>query len=171
MSIYLTHKQCYTVTKNFEHCNILSVIYMIDVTRASFKPHCKLYIFLSFLLSFLFMAQRPLLGQGLPTFEASPSHSIEPLCTSDQSVTETSNKQHTIHTTDIHSTDRIRTRNPYMRAAANPRLRPCGHWDRFKTRHFREKYSHMALWKQSLIMADVKVRSRDLNSGNSPPMA
>jgi len=31
--------------------------------------------------------------------------------------------------TDINAPDGIRTRNPSKRAAANPRLRPRGHWD------------------------------------------
>jgi hypothetical protein len=34
---------------------------------------------------------------------------------------------------DIHDLGRIRTHNPSIRAAADPRLRPRGHWDR----HFR----------------------------------
>ena len=32
--------------------------------------------------------------------------------------------------TDIHAPVGIRTRNPSKRAAADPRLRPCCHWDR-----------------------------------------
>ena len=31
--------------------------------------------------------------------------------------------------TDIHAPGGIRTRSPSMRAAADPRLRPRGHWD------------------------------------------
>jgi hypothetical protein len=34
------------------------------------------------------------------------------------------------HNTNIHTPDGIRTRNPKKRAAADPRLRPLGHWDR-----------------------------------------
>ena len=33
--------------------------------------------------------------------------------------------------TDIHATSGIRTRNPSKRKAADPHLRPLGHWDRF----------------------------------------
>ena len=38
------------------------------------------------------------------------------------------NTQHS-QQTDIHVPGGIQTRNPGKRAAANPRLRPCGHWD------------------------------------------
>ena len=36
--------------------------------------------------------------------------------------------------TNIHAPGGIRTRNPSKRAAADPRLRPLGHWDRHRTR-------------------------------------
>jgi hypothetical protein len=68
--------------------------------------------------------------------EASRSHSDKPhstglLGTSDQPDAETStdNTQHS-QKTDIHASGGIRTRNPSKRAAADPRLRPRGHWDR-----------------------------------------
>ena len=32
--------------------------------------------------------------------------------------------------TDIHASGGIRTSNPSKRSAADPRLGPCGHWDR-----------------------------------------
>jgi hypothetical protein len=34
------------------------------------------------------------------------------------------------HNTNIHAPGGIRTHNPSKRAAADPRLRPRGHWDR-----------------------------------------
>jgi hypothetical protein len=34
--------------------------------------------------------------------------------------------------TDIHAPGGIRTHNPSKRAAADPRLRPRGHWDRLE---------------------------------------
>ena len=48
--------------------------------------------------------------------------------------------------TDILAPDRIRTRNPNKRAAADPRLRQLGHWDRltFSPLH---KYSRRSLSK------------------------
>jgi len=39
------------------------------------------------------------------------------------------NTQHS-QKTDIHFPGGIQTRNPSKRAAADPRLRPCGHWHR-----------------------------------------
>jgi phytoene dehydrogenase-like protein len=54
--------------------------------------------------------------------------------TGDQSDAATSTWQHK-HSqgTDIHAPSWIRTRNPSMRAAADPSLRPRGHWDRLFT--------------------------------------
>jgi len=53
------------------------------------------------------------------------------LWTSDQPDAETCTWQlTTLAETDIHDPDVIRTHNPSKRAAANPRLRPRGHWDR-----------------------------------------
>ena len=58
-------------------------------------------------------------------------HSVRPLWTSDQLVAQTSTWQHTTLTADRHPcTGKIRTRNPSKRSAADPRLRPRGHWDR-----------------------------------------
>jgi len=49
----------------------------------------------------------------------------------DQCLAETSTWQHTILTTDRHPyPGGIRTHNLSRRAAADPRLRPRGHWDR-----------------------------------------
>jgi hypothetical protein len=53
------------------------------------------------------------------------------LWTSDQPEPQTSTLQHTTLTRDnIHATGGIRIRTPTKRAAAEPRLRPRGHWDR-----------------------------------------
>ena len=38
----------------------------------------------------------------------------------------------TTQNTNIHAPGGIRTRNPSRRAAADPRLRPLGHWDRLR---------------------------------------
>jgi hypothetical protein len=81
------------------------------------------------------MAQQPLVGQGLLSFEASRSHSDTPhsaglLWTSDQPDAETlpDNTQHS-QGTEIHAAGGIRTRNRRKLTAADPRLRPRGHWD------------------------------------------
>jgi hypothetical protein len=58
-------------------------------------------------------------------------HWEELFWTSDQPDAETSTRQHTTLTkTNIHSHGRIWTRNTNKRAAADPRFRPRGHWDR-----------------------------------------
>jgi len=74
-------------------------------------------------------------GPRPPIVEASRSHSDIPqsvglLWTSDQPVSETSTWQHTTLTTDIHAPGEFRTHNIRKRAAADPRLRPRGHWER-----------------------------------------
>jgi hypothetical protein len=74
-------------------------------------------------------------GQGLLIIEASPSHSdtpqwVELLWTTDQPDAETSTRQHTILTRDIHhAPGAIRTHNPSKRTAADTRLRLCSNWD------------------------------------------
>jgi hypothetical protein len=52
---------------------------------------------------------------------------------SDQPDSETSTrkKQHS-QETDIHDQGGIRTYNPSKRAPIDPRLRPHGHWNRFR---------------------------------------
>ena len=86
-----------------------------------------------------FVAQQPLVGQGVRIIEASLSHSDAPhtvglLCTSDQPVqrpmcdiTQHPQKR------DSHVPSGIRTCNPSRRAAADPRLRPRGLCDRWET--------------------------------------
>jgi hypothetical protein len=76
-----------------------------------------------------------LVGLGILTVEASRSHSDIPrsvglLWTSDQPVAETSDNTQHSQETNIHAPGGIRTHNPSQRAAADPRLRPRGHWDR-----------------------------------------
>ena len=56
--------------------------------------------------------------------------SVGLLWTSDQPVAETSTWQHTTLRTNIHATGGIGTHNLSRRAAADPRLRPRGHWNR-----------------------------------------
>jgi len=82
------------------------------------------------------MAQQPLVSQGLLIIEALTSHSDTPHSTgllwrSDQPDAENSTRQNTTLTREeIHDPGGIRTSNPSKRAAADPRLRPCGHRSR-----------------------------------------
>jgi len=75
-------------------------------------------------------------GQGLLIIDASrshsdTSHSVGLLWKSDQPDTENPTCQHITHTKDGHPwCNRFRTRNPRKQAAADPRFRPRGHWDR-----------------------------------------
>ena len=81
------------------------------------------------------MVQLPLAGHSL-VIEVLRSHSDTPyavglLWTSDRLVVETSTWQHTtLNETDIHAPGRIRTHNSSTLAAADPRLRLRGYWDR-----------------------------------------
>jgi hypothetical protein len=77
---------------------------------------------------------KPPVGESLLIFEASRSYSdtpqsVELLWTSDQpkQITLPDNTQH-LTETDICASGGIRTHDPSNRAAADPRLRPRGHW-------------------------------------------
>ena len=80
------------------------------------------------------MARQPLVGQGLFTVEALRSHSDTPILSRvplDESQKPLpDNTQHS-QETDVRDPGGIRTRSPTKRAAADPRLIPRGHWDRF----------------------------------------
>ena len=85
---------------------------------------------------FRLMVQQSPLGQGLLLIEALRSsldtpQSVGLLWTSDQLVAETSTYQQS-QQTNIHVASRIRTYNLRRRAAANPRLRLRGQWERHK---------------------------------------
>ena len=92
-----------------------------------------------FLITWAFTFLPPLMrqppeDQGFLVIETSRSnlgtpHSVGLLWTSDQPAAEASTSQHATITTDIHAPGGIRTHNPSKRAAADPRLRPRGHWD------------------------------------------
>ena len=80
-----------------------------------------------------FHGSTSLVGLGLLIVEVPRSHSDTPhsvglLWTSDRPVTDLTAR--TTLTSDIHALDVIRTHNPSKRAAADPRLRLHGHWDR-----------------------------------------
>jgi hypothetical protein len=81
-------------------------------------------------------------------YGASRSHSLDKpdsvglLWKNDQPEAETSTWQHTtLKLKNIHATGGIRTRNPSKRAAANPRLRPRGRWDRLLLLYLPKKIS------------------------------
>jgi len=85
---------------------------------------------------FFIITQQPSVVKDLLITEDSRSHPNTPhlvglLWTSDQLVAETSTWQHTTLTTGRHACLRRNSKpNPSNRAAADPRLRPHGHWDR-----------------------------------------
>jgi hypothetical protein len=70
------------------------------------------------------VAQQPNAGQGRLIFEVSRSHTMTPADCRDLYW------QQTTLTTDIHATGEIRTHEPSKRSAANPRLKPFGHWNK-----------------------------------------
>jgi len=76
----------------------------------------------------IFMPQRPLVGVGPLIIEASLSHSVGLLWTSDQPDAATTTLQVTPLTREKHPfPGGIRTRNPSKRAPADTRLRPRGY--------------------------------------------
>jgi len=87
-------------------------------------------------IQFIPAALRPNADQGLLIHEVSRSHNDAPqsvglLWTSDQPVAETSENV-VSQQTNIHAPGGTRARNLGKRAAADPRLRPRGNWDRFE---------------------------------------
>jgi hypothetical protein len=81
------------------------------------------------------MAQQPPVGQCLLIIEDSRSHSdkrhlLGLLWTSDQPDAENSDNTQQSQQIDIHAPGGIQTHNPSNPVAADPRLRPRGHWDR-----------------------------------------
>ena len=95
--------------------------------RASFSEHVCFVC--------LLLAQQPPVGQGLLIHEVSRSHTTTHHSRQDSSgrvISPTQrplpdNTQHS-QQTDIHAPSGIRTHNPSKQAAADPRLRPRGHW-------------------------------------------
>ena len=73
-------------------------------------------------------------GPGSPYYRGlmitDTPHSIGLLWTSDQPDAQTSTRQQTTLTTDIHAPGGIRTHNPNKQAAADPHLRQRGHRER-----------------------------------------
>jgi len=97
------------------------------------------------------LAQRPLVGQGLLITEASRSHSrhttlgripLDEWSAWPKNIYLTT---HDSHDRQISTPRRIWFRNSIMRAAADARLRPRGHWDRLETEVLRGKVIPLAL--------------------------
>ena len=100
--------------------------------------HTLLYTHYVSLFIMLFHGSTAPVGKGLLIGEVSrslsdTSHSVWLLWPSDRSVAENSTWQQTTLSWDRYPCPPprgIRTRNPSKRAAAEPRLKPRGHWDR-----------------------------------------
>jgi hypothetical protein len=104
------------------------------------------------IIHFFTTAQQPPVGQCPLIIEASRSHSDTPhsvglLWTSDQPVAVRPLPDNTQYSqqTNIHARDGIRTHNPRKRAAADPLLRPRGHWDRHYTYLLTNKIRFLSL--------------------------
>ena len=88
---------------------------------------------------FLILTSVYLLTLGVEGYCCTSSHSDTPLCRTP--LDEGSARRRDLCPTTHNTTDRypcpggIRTRNPSKRAAADPRLRPRGHWDRHWNMH------------------------------------
>ena len=88
------------------------------------------------IMLFSTMTQQLLVGHDLHIIQESRSHPETPhsvgfLWTSDQPRrTDLYLTTHNTHNTDVNDPGEIRAHNGSRRAAADPRLRPRGHWDR-----------------------------------------
>jgi hypothetical protein len=96
--------------------------------------------------STLFLARQPSMGQGLLIHDVYISHTkthhtrLDSPGRGDQLFAETSTRQHTTLTRDIHAPGEIRTHNLSKREATDLRLRPHGHSDRHILRIPLHKY-------------------------------
>ena len=93
----------------------------------SFRILSKLFV--------CFWRDSPPVGPGPPhsrgfSITHDAPQSVRLLWVSDMLVAETSSSKHTTLTTNVHPTAGIRTHILTRRAAADPSLRPRGHWDR-----------------------------------------
>ena len=117
-----------------EHCKVFRVVgnyNYIQRTGLLGRLHfIKLYFFIFLWRCGPTRAMAPSSLRFLYHTQRRITQSVGLLWTSDQPVAETSTSQHTTFTTDIHAPGGIRTHNLSKRAAADPRLRPRGHWDR-----------------------------------------
>ena len=102
------------------------------------------------------------MGQGLLIVKDSWSQTDTPrsvglLWTSDWHITETSTWQHTTFTRDRHPCPAgIRTHNPRKRAAADPRLRLCGHRDRQNVRYVVTYNTHLVIRPLNKLLGATK---------------
>ena len=102
------------------------------------------------------MVQKPLLGQGPLIVEVSRLHSDTPhsvgfIRTIERTVAETSTWHHPT-LTNTHVPRGIRTQNPSKRMAADPRLKPPGHWDRLSTGTAHKFYTRLVLDPYRLVI-------------------
>ena len=101
------------------------------------RSKCFITVYIALILFFL-LARQPQLGQDPLFHEVTRSHTTTHHSRQDSSrkVISSSqrplpdNSQHSIQT-EIHASGGIRTHNFSRRAAADLRLRPRGHWDRY----------------------------------------
>jgi len=102
-------------------------LYSCYTYRLSVTPSFDHYI-----ISFL-MAQHPLVGQGVLIIEASPSHSVTALSTSDQPASrDLYLTTHNIHKRQTYMLrEEFRTRSLSKWDAADTRLKQRGHWIRY----------------------------------------
>ena len=121
------------------------------------------------------MTQLPLMGQGLLIIEASRSDTPQSVCllfTMDWPDAKTTHNTHNSKTSmnpEGFEPGGIRTRNPNKQAAADPRLRPRGHWDRCGNWSTRSKKKNLSYYHGFVIKVTWDVlgsRGRQLTSLN-----
>jgi len=100
--------------------------------------------------SYFFMAQKPLVDQGLLIIVALPSHSdtphsVERYWTSDQPDAETTVWKHTTLTTLLPQAG-FEPPSPSKRTATDPRLKRSGHWNRRVSHKCNAYYSTRPFW-------------------------
>ena len=124
------------------HCSVCVLNFLLPTCRPKFAEVANTTYKSDQAWSFSFippfaMAQHPLVGQDLFSVQASRSYSGRHTTLGRTPLDEWSARRRDVYltpynTTGIHSAGEIRTRNPNKRAAADPRLKPCGHRDRLR---------------------------------------
>ena len=150
-------------------CLQKGVLYLLPLLIRSSRQkmveagYCKserrhIYIIAILIENLFFMARQPPVGHGLLIHEVSRSHATTHHSRQDSSgrVINSSqrplpdNTQHS-QQTDIHASSGIRTHSLSRRAAADPRLRPCGHWDWQQRSYKKIKFQIMIHFQMTLV--------------------
>jgi len=130
-------------------CNLRRSSFDRNSVRMFYPRHLYRMARSSYLLSFLFiLAQQPPVGQGLLIHDVATSHMTHHSRYDSSGRLISSSLRPLPDNTDINASSGMRNQNLSRLAAADPHLRPRGHWDRL---NFITIYNSERKVKQSFI--------------------